>query len=209
MTQTLAAMDSDDQEDCVPGPYRQVLALSNAPARVTSFIRLYERTRGEALKPRREHLPLREMAPFIADIIIIECVDEALVRYRLMGTDVVGRIGRDLTGENMLDHLPEKEAWRTGHSLSMFAKHPCGCMSVYENEYASGTRVLAETLFLPLDGGREGQHLLIGLNSSQVVVEREDFRRETMLATRWRDGAVVDIGAGLPQPETMQTLKTA
>lgn len=189
--------------------YGTAIAMSDAPDRLIAFLMAYEAARGNKTAPRRSDLNLRQMASLLPDLTIMERIAPGNVVYRLMGTSVAHRLGTDLTGHNFIEYLDATERLRIDECIALVADRPCGTFSVYENTYASGAHVRAETITLPLDSGSGcAPYLVLGLHSAQAIMSYNVAQQGSVIGTCWRDGVVLDLGFGVPEQSVLDRLKT-
>ena len=74
------------------------------------LLAFWNEKRGIRPMPARHDIDPLEMKPWLSRLMLIEVIDAGRdFRYRLVGTDVVTRIGRDMTGKliSQLPALPE------------------------------------------------------------------------------------------------------
>ncbi len=189
--------------------YERAIAMSEAPERLREFLTIYEEFRGDKIAPTRADLDLRRLARMLPDITIMERSAPGSVIYRLMGTAVAERLGADLTGHNFLNYLDVTERNRIDLGVALVTQQPCGTFAIYQNAYASGLKVRAESIALPLDtGSGKPPFLNISLHSSQSMISFGQEQDASVIGTQWLDGVVIDLGWGIPDQSVMDRLKT-
>jgi len=190
--------------------YEPAIALSEAPERLREFLTIYEEICGDKVAPARSDLDLRRLARMLPDITIMERSEPGSVIYRLMGTAVAERLGADLTGHNFLNYLDETERKRIDLGVSLVTEWPCGTFAIYQNAYASGLKVRAESIARPRDtGSGKAPFLNISLHSSQSMISFGQEQDASVIGTRWLGGAVIDLGYGVPDQSVMDRLKVS
>lgn len=130
--------------------------------------RLYEywcEKRGDRKMPARADLDPLDMTFIIGNIILVDVIDGSPLQFRirLHGTNLVQRVGYELTGK-MLDELPQTEfrklAQESFTRVATGAEPTAGKRDrVIDDRFAR-----YETAILPLSsGGERVERLLIGL----------------------------------------------
>lgn len=191
--------------DYVPGTqwYEAAVHLSDVPERIHQFFSVYDDARGDDLVPKRKDLDLRRLVRLLPDITILECEAPGVVTYRLMGTDVVERMGADLTGRNCLDFFKPEDRESNEKGFTIVIDVPCATFTLYDNHYTSGVISKNESLMVPLIA-EDGSMQILGYHSAQRPVDMAQRMDNTIIGSTWRDGMVIDIGNGLPTPEALQ-----
>ncbi len=93
------------------------LELRFEDPRLHEFVRYWrEKRHGDRLPSRADIDPL-ELKPFLGDVFMLDVVGEPKrFRYRLVGTNIVARVGRDSTGQFQEDvYGPEQAAENNAH----------------------------------------------------------------------------------------------
>lgn len=130
--------------------------------------RLYEywcEKRGDRRMPSRADLDPLDMTFIIGNIILVDVIDGSPLRFRirLHGTNLVQRVGYELTGK-MLDELPQNEfrklAQESFTSVATSAEPIAGKRDrVIDDRFAR-----YETVIMPLSSdGKRVERLLVGL----------------------------------------------
>ena len=190
--------------------FAAAIAMSEAKDRLVKFLEIYEEARQTKLVPTRDDLGLRQLARFLPDITIMERPEPGKVIYRLMGTAVAERMGADLTGQNFLDYLKDAERARNDLGLGFVSDIPCGTFAMYDNQYASGVLSRNESMMLPIDAGSgEAPYQILGMHLTQNPFQYGEEQGQSVIAVKWRDGMVIDLGRGLPDPAILAGLQAA
>jgi len=118
--------------------------------------------------------------------------------YRLAGTACAEKLGIDLTGANLFDHIVPHQRTKARLRINMVRDHPCGLLVYEKLQSRHNTPFIAEIIYLPLRGRDGAITQLIG---SVVIVERSGKEAMTnapppMIAVA---AQFLDIGAGVPQ----------
>jgi hypothetical protein len=86
--------------------------LSFDDPRLHEFVRYWESKRRDGRLPSRADIDPIELKPFLGNIFMLDVVgDQKRFRYRLVGTKIVARVGRDSTGKFQEEaYSPEQAA---------------------------------------------------------------------------------------------------
>lgn len=129
-------------------------------------------------------------------ITILEIVSPDRVEMRLVGTDLVERMGIDPTGRNYLDSIAPAARLPYLEMLNRQINHPCGRLSILKTREASGILSQVEVLSLPMSHRLSGHPLIISyFGSTESVGFDGDETREVR---GFEDVRWIDIGAGVP-----------
>lgn len=116
---------------------------------------LWERKRGERAMPSRADLGVSELRPWLGNLALIDLDGMAEGRFRLCGTNLLSRFGRDVTGSDMAD-LPSD----VGQSLRSCIARVCKTNSPNSDNHVrtiDGKRVTFDELTVPLSD--DGVHI--------------------------------------------------
>lgn len=156
--------------------------------------------RGGQIAPARADLRPSALLPFLPNLMILEYKEPGKLVYRLVGTACVDKLGTDLTGTNLFDFIAPHQRAAAVASLEEVRTQPCGYL-VYEklrSKYL--TPVLVEIIYLPLRD-RDGE--ITQLFAAVDVVERgEKGTADAADVVTTVKAQFIDIGAGVPQPES-------
>lgn len=114
-----------------------------------------DKTKGRPV-PDRADLDPMEMVPWLSHLLLVEiCEGQADIRFRLIGTWVVDRIGRDDTGRTMSELGLTEGRSRIRDAYLEVARLGRPCRRVGEFHDRSGVRkhLWAERILLPLTHG--------------------------------------------------------
>ena len=135
--------------------------------------------------------------PSFAPFLHIGEIGDGHLIFRLMGTQLVDRWGRDKTGEIIGADQPEAIRTALFENACTAYGHPCGY--VLEMEFASETGAVMsiEAVVLPLAvaPGKPGR-----LVSYTDVVQTLPHGEYTARYLSLHGGRWIDIGAGVPRP---------
>lgn len=102
---------------------------------------------------------------------------------RLIGTTVVERIGREATGDNVLDLIAPDSRAVMAATLNRVLDVPCGHAAVVEDAYPSGRRQQVEIVRLPLADEAGTPRFIVSLTQPlDVVGYAEERDRPELLA---------------------------
>lgn len=165
-----------------------------------TFVDCYRQSQGKHSLGIQEDLPMRSLAPLMANIVLMEAQTPSEIYYRIVGQNVVDRLGFNPTGLNLINLLAPAFAEQLPQLHQAMMKHPCGYYAVYENEYDSGRTMITESLVLPMTKASDNQaSMTLALHSHVGITGVTQSSGETTLATRLDRGALVDIGFGIPE----------
>jgi len=175
------------------------LVLPNGVASNTqSLFEYWCSVRGGEIVPNRSDIKPVAILPLLPNLMILEYrADDALV-YRLAGTACAEKLGIDLTGSNLYDHIAPHQRTMAKLRVNIARDHPCGLL-VYEKLHSRRhIPFLAEIIYLPL---RDRDGVITQLIGSVAIVERGEKGAITnapppMMAVA---AQFLDIGAGMPQ----------
>ncbi len=129
-------------------------------------------------------------------ISLLEIVAPDRVELRLVGTDLVERMGTDPTGKNYLDSIAPDARPSYLEMLGHQVNHPCGRQSILRTREASGILSSVEVLSLPMSHRLSGHSLVVSYfgPTESVGFDGNGFREvQSFEDVRW-----IDIGAGVP-----------
>jgi hypothetical protein len=189
MTTSVTAHQEDAQ---VPVP------VINAPA-CQHFFAVWQDWRGDQLVPRRADCRIRDVAPLLPGVTILDAVSPQDFRFRLVGTVIDERSAQRLTSANLLDMTtPDERPVRAARLWGM-ASQPCGSTARFNKIYLNGVETPLESLTLPVqpDADDAPMQLFTVLAIPDLSLEVVDIARMPTLRIT-PDFDFIDIGAGLP-----------
>ncbi len=120
------------------------------------------------LAPRRFDIEPAKISAILAETMILEHTGPASYRFRLAGTRIVDRFGRELRGTDFLDLWRSEDRERVLSLLEQLA-HDGGCgLLTFEGETTAGDVVPFEAVVLPLIHTRDVVDRYLGAISSSV-----------------------------------------
>ncbi|MBG53968.1 MAG: PAS domain-containing protein [Alphaproteobacteria bacterium] len=183
--------------------FDEISASSSAPLQFNAFIDCYRSAQQEDGIGVKSALPFRAFAPLMADITLLEFVDNQALPYRLAGENVLERMGRDVIGKDFLDYIPPALRLESLTAHRAMCSLPCGYYMIYENEYVSGQRVKAETMTLPLKKSTSGAaNFFLSYHIHHKVTGVNLHEKNAALIVGYELSTFVDIGYGLPESAT-------
>ncbi len=116
---------------------------------------------------------------------------------RLEGTGLVGRWGRDLTGERLFRDKSPAFVAQVAENFRTVLEHPCGYYALNHYQTGRGRNVRVRVLYLPLVAKPGRLPRIVGYS---VELQRRPLDDETSLsaARTTVEAEWIDIGAGLP-----------
>jgi hypothetical protein len=151
--------------------------------------------RGDDLMPSSRTFLDHPPALLMPYVLMQDVLPEGLM-VRFMGTAVVERWQRDLTGHYFGEGLPKDQYDRLYIHGATVATHPCGLRQVGELRSSTGRTLTFEAVLLPLsvDAGRPPR-LVVFSHMRNQLQRQEHSDRFSKPGTRWW----LDLGAGIPQ----------
>jgi len=101
--------------------FDEIISTSKTPKPFEQFINCYQTAQEGSDTALHSALPMRMMAPLMANIILFEVENRDQITYRLAGEEVKDRLGFNPTGKNFLDLIkPDiREASAVGKALRL------------------------------------------------------------------------------------------
>ena len=161
------------------------------------FIEYWLDLRGAALVPRREDFHPFHVKEFMGRIVIIERLSRMHFQVRLVGTEIVTRLGHDHTGEDYLNllNVPEN-AESMADLFNAVLDQPMGIWGDREMITSHGTYG-ARFLHLPIlhKASHAGEFFTVAdFDQPLLQLSGVKFLRFGKL----KQFALLDIGAGIP-----------
>ncbi len=134
--------------------------LTAAPLHPTlkKLLAFWNEKRGKRAMPARGELPVYEFKPWFGYLAILEPAP-ATFRFRLGGTELIGRFGREVTGLTLAD-LPVDQR-KALHAMIDLVTAKQAPLAAATSMRIAGQRTLWSELMLPLSGDRTGSTLLL------------------------------------------------
>lgn len=152
-----------------------------------------------------------DIAPFLSTLTVLDLQEPDTARYRFCGSAVVDQTGTDLTGQNLLDLVPEEGRNDLYADMSAMIACPCGNFSQHLDIFSSGKSVASESLSLPLKSKVNSKpNLLVTLHASEWTFLPDAHRRSLLrggdmqIGAEWIQSVFVDIMYGTPGPTAFQ-----
>eukprot|EP00435_Cladocopium_sp_Y103_P076641 s1_g380.t1 len=189
----------------------ELMAVAHDREGFELFFACYRAAQTGRLPANRDALPMRQLARIMPYVTLLEWETPDQIPYRIAGDAIVDRLGFNPTGHNFLDllHEDQRESSIEGHQTMM--AHPCGCYLVYESEFENGSRVVLETITLPMckTAGAEPK-LFFSYHSHRSTTSFAEINSGTALVVNWRRMEHADIGCGEPaeKPELPSSVST-
>ncbi len=166
-----------------------------------AFETFWRSLRGARHVPRRSDFHPGKAKQLVGDLVLVEAPDtrETFLRIRVMGGRFEELVGRDLTGCDPMDFLPD--AYRAGgiESTRLVLESPCGLWQVSPAHLVRGYAVNLETTMFPLAPDGDGPSFLLchvrsfGEPMRATLSTANGLGLDTALAYEF-----LDVGAGVP-----------
>ena len=120
---------------------------------------------------------------------------------RMTGTNVVERMGTDITGRYLGDIMPSGYEEELTRHFQTIRAHPCGLYLVALNRHPNSKLVRVETLVVPLAASKGHAHKFVSLNHMMQVLGFDGDRTDTKteLGRSLEHVEYIDLGWGLPE----------
>jgi len=128
-------------------------------------------------------------------VSMLEVTSPDSVMFRLIGTELVRRMGIDATGQNYLDFFPTDARATYLDIVNTQINCPCGRRSVLKGREPSGILVRVEVLVLPMSYQATGHPLLVSCFAKEESI---GFDPKESVIKGVEDVIWIDIGAGVP-----------
>lgn len=161
------------------------------------FIAYWHELRGNEILPSREAFHPAKVISFMGRIAIVERHDSTHFTSRLVGTEIVSRLGHEHTGEDFLTLMDSPEARSKQLILyNSVLDQPCGVCGAHDMITNHGT-YHAQFLILPIrhKASHAGEFFAVfDFDSSLFDVAGVTFEHFGEL----RGETMLDLGAGVP-----------
>lgn len=124
----------------------EILAL---PA-VARFFDAWKKAKGSKRLPSPKDLPPEKLIFCMPDITVTERLGPEHIRYRLVGTGVISRLGFNPTDKNMYDLTPAQHHPMIKEVYSAVLATPAALVSLTSNTLSSGIIRQVSSLHLPM-----------------------------------------------------------
>jgi hypothetical protein len=126
-------------------------SLTSMPKALADFKAYWDRKRGDRLMPTREDIDPLDLREHLGWILITEVVGETRrLRYRLVGSEIAKRLGRDSTNKYLDELYPAPDHERFASSLHQVVTSRRPMRMTGEVLLSSRTWLTFEVLDLPL-----------------------------------------------------------
>lgn len=125
---------------------QEILALPD----MARLFDIWKNAKGSKSLPSPQDLPPEKLVFCMPNITVTEYLSADHIRYRLVGTDVINRLGADPTDKNILDFTPEKYRPLLGEIYTTILTAPAVLVSLISNKLSTGIVVQVNGLHLPM-----------------------------------------------------------
>ena len=154
--------------------------------------------------PRKSCLRPWEIKKVLPYMVVLELVGGHSLKYRLVGTALVNRLGTDLTGYSIPFEY-EGDPGNPHHvTLHRVVTQPCGYRFVCIENYASGSKAAAEAVGFPFCDDAGNNRFVVTVSVEFQKQYSELIERNELADTSWVDHEFLDVGYGVPEPVTAQ-----
>ena len=169
---------------------------SELEATCASFLAHWKALRsGADLVPTIESF-LDRPSPLHAPWLFMAEISGPDVIVRLEGTGLVGRWGRDLTGERLFREKSPAYVAQIADNFRNVLQQPCGCYALNHYQSGRGRNVRVRVLYLPLAAKAGRLPRIVGYS---VELQRRPFDDVALANTRNTvEAEWIDVGGGIP-----------
>ena len=187
--------------------FDELISLSSATDKVGAFVSAYRASQTDCAVGRRDLLPMRALAPMLANITMTEYVDSDIIIFRIAGENITDRLGFNPAGRNTLDLIAQEKRDEAIALHNIILNQPCGSYVVYESVFQSGRRAKSESITFPLykDASRETV-FFFSYHLHHEVTGVAEMGEATALGLSEIMTELVDIGFGSPDMPNPQDL---
>lgn len=165
---------------------------------VEDYWKSLPRPEGKSIPLRRDVVPsdIKDLLPFV---VISEVLpDDPAILIRLAGTGVYDLFGTEITGINMIKHLPPSVAQEMVIGMLPLHDLGVGAWQIQPVSYQSGVEYSVEITSLPV-WGEDGERLLFGVTVGAEISARFDGSNLSNGLNEPKKMAWLDIGNGIPE----------
>ena len=146
------------------------------------FLEGYEQARGDQLLPTLDTLRLEKLAFCLPELTIFNCDDPRDPSYHFVGTNVVARMDRDMTGVKLLDITVEENKKVVIDSFLRVINHPAAMMASYVNIYSTGRRADVKSLYAPVIGKEGKTNRMFAVHCLENTIDFDVSREQAQVA---------------------------
>lgn len=151
---------------------------------------------GERMIPRKRDLRPECIGRALANILIYEYESREMIRFRLAGSAFRVIHGKELTGTNFLDLIPEAGRHAASLRLHSMIGHPCGITVVNTVRFASGRKGEFRSVGLPMTDDQGVARYSIHISEYLSGRTLPSYGEVESLGAA--QPAYLDLGAGIP-----------
>lgn len=151
--------------------------------------------------PLSTDMDLLDLAHLLPQMTLIDFLDSGTLIARFLGPSIVGRLGHDMTGQNLLAFHAEPTRPVAAEGYQRIAEQPCGAMARYVNLYNSGREARSQVLYLPVQTPSDGIRRIVGAHATDEVRGFHQPSETATLGTEILCIDWIDIGFGVPDDQ--------
>ncbi|WOF73762.1 PAS domain-containing protein [Parvibaculaceae bacterium PLY_AMNH_Bact1] len=180
--------------------FDELVAFSSAPDKIGAFVSAYRASQSDHSIGRRDLLPMRSLAPMLANITMTEYVDDNTIIFRIAGENITDRLGFNPAGRNTLDLIAQEKREEAVALHKVIIDHPCGSYVVYESVFQSGRKAKSESITFPLrKDASTDTFLFFSYHVHHEATGFTEVGEPTALGLSEIVTELVDIGSGHPE----------
>ena len=187
--------------------FDELIAFSSAPDKIGTFVSAYRASQVDFSVGRRDLLPMRSLAPMLANTTMTEYVDSNTIIFKIAGENITDRLGFNPAGRNTLDLIAQEKREEAIALHDLIVNHPCGSYVVYESVFQSGRQAKSESITFPLrKDAHTNSFFFLSYHLHHEVTGVAEVGESTALGLSEIQTELVDIGFGAPDTPNHQEL---
>ncbi|ABS63684.1 protein of unknown function DUF1457 [Parvibaculum lavamentivorans DS-1] len=134
----------------------------------------------------------------LPDIVVFSMRSPTDIHHRLVGTGLVGRLGYDATGKNLLDLVAEDYRAQCSRNMHEVVCRPCVWQARYSSHYTSGRISYVQSIYLPLRGPAGQPARIVSLHSPEDPRSYHAPTDKPLFGSEVERIVWIDVGYGVP-----------
>ncbi len=160
---------------------------------VARFFDTWKKAKGVKRLPSPKDLPPEKLIFCMPDITVTEYLGPEHIRYRLVGTGVINRLGFNPTNKNMYDLTPVKHHLMIKEVYSALLTTPAALISQTSNTLSSGIVKQVSALHLPMINHNGEANRFLNLHVPEDHQGYEGPRDVTEISSEIKDFLILPL----------------
>lgn len=163
-----------------------------------SFLAAWKASQKDANQPpRREDISLKKFSKHLANMAVMERMDNGSLRFRLVGSEITERTALSKDKHSMIDLLPDDFAGENIRTWAAVLDLRVGAVGQFSVHYPNGSCRGCTSILLPMRA-KDGSPLVIALNQSGAIYSSREPRDVMQVGADYAYSQLFDAGFGLP-----------